>query len=431
MLVSLVVFGCMLVLYVYDTPVYLNVLRDIGIWPWGHPFIDGEFMFAMKRCWLQGADIYQAVPCDAVPGNKMAYSPLWPRLPLPTDNAARVPVGLATDLLLLLSIAILPPARTLRSAGLLSLAVVSTMVFFALERNNIDVWIYLLIVAGTLLFIRGGAVRVAAYAVFMLAGLLKYYPFILFGLALKERPTRFWLIAVLSLLGLAGFVAVFRDEILKELPNVPGGSPFADMVGIVNVPRALALLLSAHLGALPPRGEAAVELVLRLLLTAQLTVWALTLAGRPGFVAAIARLRESDAVWLLTGCLVMGGCYLLGQSVGYRGIYLLIVLSGLLALRRQCDAPATRPRLTRAVLAILPLMWMEGIRLWGAMAVRRLGAPEVLRNLTDVGLWLVRELLWLDLASVLLAVLFVSAARSATGLAAIDWMRRHALAVRR
>ena len=67
---------------------------------------------------------------------------------LPSDTAARVPIGVTTGLLLLISIAWLPPARSCRDAVLLSLATVSTMVWFALERNNIDVWIYLLIFVG-------------------------------------------------------------------------------------------------------------------------------------------------------------------------------------------------------------------------------------------------------------------------------------------
>ena len=178
---------------------YLNILYFIGLDPWHYPFLDSEFMYAMKNCWQRGIDVYQAVPCDVVPGNKMAYSPLWQRLPfLPTEPSARVPIGLATDLLWLLSLALLPPARAWWEAALLSLATLSSMVCFALERNNIDVWIYLLIVVGVLLFIRSGAARALGYAVFLAAGLLKYYPFVLFGLALEQRPRGFLLIAALS-----------------------------------------------------------------------------------------------------------------------------------------------------------------------------------------------------------------------------------------
>ncbi len=221
-LVGLAAFGAMAALYRLQIVTYLNILYFVGLDPWHYPFLDSEFMYAMKNCWQRGIDVYQAVPCDVVPGNKMAYSPLWQRLPfLPTEPSARVPIGLATDLLWLLSLALLPPARAWWEAALLSLATLSSMVCFALERNNIDVWIYLLIVVGVLLFIRSGAARALGYAVFLAAGLLKYYPFVLFGLALKQRPRGFLLIAALATAALAIFVAWFWPELREELPNIP------------------------------------------------------------------------------------------------------------------------------------------------------------------------------------------------------------------
>ena len=308
-IVGLTSFAVMCLLYQCNTTIYLEILRALGIQPWRYPFMDGEFMYAMKHCWKQGIDVYRSVPCDVLPGNKMAYSPLWQRLPmLPDDTAAAVPIGLTTDLLLLISIAWLPPSRSVRDVVLLSMATVSTMVCFALERNNIDVWIYLILFVGCLLFNDYYLSRCLSYALFFVAGLLKYYPMVLFALALRERPTRFWAVAFGCLGGTALFVLGFQQELQEGLRNIPAGSPIYDMVGIVNIP-----LIAADLVGKTAGEQSITRLSLRLCLTAVVMISAYRLAARPEFAAALARMPEAHSVWLLFGCLVMGGCYLAVQ----------------------------------------------------------------------------------------------------------------------
>ncbi len=404
-------FSLLAVLYAFDAPAYLAVLQLAGIKPWRQPFIDSGFMYAMKQCWLHGVDIYQSVPCDIIPGNKMAYSPLWQRLPLlPSSDSARLPIGIISDLLLLLSVAFLPPARRVRDAILLSLAITSTMVCFALERNNIDVWIYLLIFAGVQLWLRGHLFRALGYGIFLLAGLLKYYPMVLFGLALQERPRRFFLLAVTATAALALFIGTFRAELAEELPNIPIGSPFGDLVGIVNIP----IVVRGLVAPLAPGGQAGklAGLVCRLAMTVGVIAWSAKLAHRPGLRQAVAGMDRAEATWLMSGCLVMGGCYLIGQNVGYRGIYLLLVMSGLLALLRGATDAAIFRSLWRTVILLVPLMWMEAIRFWVDHGARVLHLPRDLRHALQALAWLSRELLWFDLEHVMLAVLIVFAMQS-------------------
>jgi hypothetical protein len=407
--VGLIAFAAMALLYRWNQPLYMAILKGVGIVPWSFPFLDSEFMYAMKKCWLQGVDVYQAVPCDVIPDNKMAYSPLWQRLPmLPSDTSARVPIGLATDLLLLISISFLPPARSWRDAVLMSLATLSTMVCFALERNNIDVWIYLLIFGGALLFGDRFLSRCVSYMLFMLAGLLKYYPMILFLMALRERPRRFWVIALSSLTLLVLFVIGFSQELREAMPNVPTGSPFGDMVGVANIS-----LVVAQLPWPTPRASAIARLACALCLTAGVMISAYRLAGRPDFAANLARLPEAQSVWLVIGCLVMGGCYFLIQSVGYRGVYLLLVLSGLLALRRVSDNSPLRKELGRVTIAIVAIMWMEGVRHWADALVLGLSDSSALK--VELAVWLIREILWLYLARVMVAVVMNHVAESNLG----------------
>jgi hypothetical protein len=407
--VGLVAFVAMACFYKWNYAFYLAILKGVGIAPWSFPFLDSEFMYSMKKCWLQGVDVYQGVPCDVIPDAKMAYSPLWQRLPLlPSDQAARVPIGVVTDVLALISISFLPPARSWRDAILLSLATVSTMVCFALERNNIDVWIYLLVFCGGLLFSGRFLWRCVSYLLFLLAGLLKYYPMILFLMALRERPRRFWAIAFSSLAGLILFVLLFRQELRESMPNVPSGSPFGDMVGVVNLP-----LMVAQLPWPTPEASAIARVLCAVCLAGGVLISAYRLAARPVFAASLARLPEAESVWLVIGCLVMGGCYFLIQSVGYRGVWLLPVLSGLLALRRASDDSALRQELGRVTIIVVAIMWMEGIRLWAtALALGLTGseAPGV-----ELAACLVREVLWLYLARVMAAVAMSHVAQSNLG----------------
>lgn len=405
-LVGLIAFALLGGLYVMAPQAYLSVLEFVGIKPWAHPFIDSEFMYAMKRCWLAGVDVYRAVPCDVVPGNRMAYSPLWQRLPfLPSDKRFTIPIGIGTDLLLILSIMLLPPVRSLREAGMLSLAMISTMVVFALERNNIDVWIYLLIVLGGVLLARRER-SMTGYGVFLFVALLKYYPVVCLGLALKERPKRLAIITAISAATILVFAVTFHDELAKSFANVPVGSPFTDMIGAVNLPRAT-VVFAGQLGYLRADQGPAVEAALRLLVIGFVGAGGVLLALRRDFRHAFEGLSGVERRWLVLGALLVAGCYVAIQNVGYRGVFLLIVLSGLFPLVRLTGGSAIKERLVFTAVSIVPLMWMEGLRHWTDLFVAAAKLPPQAGSSLTIFVWLGRELLWLNLAQVLVGVLFV------------------------
>lgn len=394
------------VLYIFNTPIYYAVLSLWGIVPWSFPFLDGQFVFALKDCWEKGYDVYVNIPCDSIPNSMMAYSPLWPRLPLPADKLARIPVGIVTDVLLILSVSIfLPRARSVFDAVLISLALLSTMLVFALERNNVDVWLYLLIAAGVLLYLRGGSTTYISYGLFFFATLLKYYPVAIFVLALKERPRIVLLIAGICVVGLVIFYLTFRTELPRSLANVPVGAPFGDLVGIPNLPRGLSEIAAGML-KWSKSTEIATVIAMRGVLTISVLALGWWAAQQRSFRLAFEKLSSADATWLVMGCSIMTACYLAGPSVGYRGIYLLPVITGLLALRRHCEG---RPQsiLSFAVAALIPLMWMEAIRFWSNIVVAMIDPSMHVLWWVGTAVWTIRELLWLTLAGVMSAVLIV------------------------
>jgi hypothetical protein len=70
---------------------------------------------------------------------------------------------------------------------------------------------------------------------------------------------------------------------------------------------------------------------------------------------------------------------------------------------------------------IVPMMWMEAIRSW-ALAV--LGDASLAARNTLGIVWAAREILWLNLERVLLAVVIAYAMQSTTGIATRLWLSR-------
>ena len=94
--------------------------------------------------------------------------------------------------------------------------------------------------------------------------------------------------------------------------------------------------------------------------------------------AASAELPSGERVLMVIGGAVIAGCFFAGQSVGYRGIFLLLVMPGLLTLSRSGVRELRALCLGSAIVIVL-LMW-----------------GECLRQALDggFGFWLLRELVW-------------------------------------
>ena len=94
-LLGLSLLGAAAGLYVHDTELYYKALTWLGIDPFRHPFVDGEYILAAIKCWRQGTDVFIANSCDVL-ARPFAYSPLWLRLP-PVPMSWATPIGLATN----------------------------------------------------------------------------------------------------------------------------------------------------------------------------------------------------------------------------------------------------------------------------------------------------------------------------------------------
>jgi hypothetical protein len=410
-LLGLALLAIFAVLYVFDIDAYYGALTTIGIKPTKYPFIDWEFISAGIRCWNNNIDVYIANPCDVF-NRPHDYSPLWLRLVfIPTDRVWTMPIGIGIVVAFWLSLFWLVKPANWRELIVFALACTSTMIVFALERGNSDVILFIMLVVAGVLSTGPLASRILSYALILLAGLLKFYPLIVFFTALRERPRAFFAIAAAAGLIVVGFFYHFRTEMAAALKNTFWGGHAAEFFGAVNLPVGgprFALMLFPGLEQFPWFSALPDAIMAVLLIVTAVQVIRLVRNG--SLAAAFAKTPERDAMFLVVGAALITGIFFAHQSVNYRGVHLIFVVAGLIALRRAADARATRATLTRALMIVVFLMW-EGLFRHALPHDEVAGLGPA--RLAPFGLfWLVRELLWWRLVALLLGVLAIFSLRS-------------------
>ncbi|MFZ3234529.1 MAG: glycosyltransferase 87 family protein, partial [Stellaceae bacterium] len=374
---------------------YFDVLTLFGFEPFRFPFLDIHAVLAAAQCRRLGIDVYLSNPCDAL-GRVHVYSPLWLSIvPGFLDTTSTNAVGLGLDLTVILSLAVVIRPATRGEVLILSLAALSPMTFYALERANCDLVVFLLVVGGCALGQAARPWRFGAYAVYLCAGLLKYYPLVLLVLLARERRRDALIgaaLAALTVLGLAGFN---HAQLAKALANIPALSHFADSFSARNLPFGVAEAIFC------PRRRGAVGLLLLTALAA----------------CAIARTRRTlrlldtvaldpdriEGQCLLAGALLVTACFFAGQNVDYRGIYFVLVMPGLVRRHRLADGLMVRRFLARMIAAVLFLAWNDPARrivhlIAGTVSVERVGLRIQLL------FWICRELVWWWLVAGLAAI---------------------------
>jgi hypothetical protein len=146
-------------------------------------------------------------------------------------------------------------------------------------------------------------------------------------------------------------------------------------------------------------------------LTLAAVVLAFLGASRAALVGSARRLSDRESVFLVLGAALLCGCFFAGQSVIYRGMYFLFVLPSLFTMARAQPFAWAR-RLIRAACGLVVLvLWMP---VWEyllgkvGLATPPTYQPEnVLDAIPDapfgIALWLVNELSWWFLITVLLS----------------------------
>jgi hypothetical protein len=369
---------------------YFDVLTFFGFEPFRFPFLDIHAVLAAAQCQRQGVDVYLANPCDVL-GRVHVYSPLWLAIePGFLGIAATTPVGLGIDLLFILSLAMLIRPATRGELLVLALAALSPMTVYALERANSDVIVFLLILSGCALDRAPRPWRLGCYALYLFAGLLKYYPLVLLVLVARERQREAFAAAVLALLALLGFAGVEHADLAKALANIPALSYFADSFSAQNLPFGIVAAVS---GARSSRLAGVFLLSLFLLsLLAALAIartWrTLRLLDPAGFDWS-----SCEARCLPVGALLVTACFFAAQNVNYRGIYFLLAMPGLVRLYRCAGEPAIRRFLAQMIAAVLFVAWDDALRR-AARPIAAMIANDWWRLRIELLFWVGCELAW-------------------------------------
>jgi hypothetical protein len=412
--IGFVLLGGMTWLYATGSGLYGRILEYWSFIPWTHPFIDLAAMPAFIRCWREhGLVVYSDAALDACHiGGYLNYSPLWLRVPFPsTDPAWTNWYGLSLVSIFLLSLGLLPQSPRPGDRVLTVAATFSCLPVFAMERGNVDLIVFLLAVGAALCL--GGTLsrRILGYSLMLLGGLLKFYPIVMLALMLRERLAVLVALALAASAIVAGTAFVFFDE-LRLLTPPPSGPPFYNLWGAWNLATGFPTVLRAFLeaAALPasmiemlpqPRF---VTVIVESLLLASTLVMALRLARHDDLRAGLTTIPDYASRILAIGGVLVVGCFFAHQNVGYRGVFLLLILPGLLALIHAPANGGLRPVFKVTVGAMLCVLWELTTRHLVADVFGGSYNP-VEGSLIGYTVWVVQELAWWWLIAVLLGVL--------------------------
>jgi hypothetical protein len=365
---------------------YFDALRALGVEPFTFPFLDTHAVLAAAECARQGIEVYLSNPCDAL-GRPHGYSPLWLVIvPGSLGTGATGWVGASLNLLFLLSLAAVLRPRTAGELLILGAAAVSPMTIYALERANNDLAVFVLVICGAMLFTAPRPFRLFSYGLFVAAGLLKYYPLVLLILVVRERRREALVTAAAAGFTLILFGVALYPELRTALASIPAAaSYFTDAFSARNLPFGFAEALAG--GAW--RIMIGVSLLGALLgLAVARTLRTIRLLGREQLDWA-----TGETPFLVIGGLLVAACFFAGQNVGYRGIFLLPVLSGLVCLHRSLKDREVRRFCGQMIAAVLFVMWEECFR----CALHTIAAPTPgggLSSRAEVFFWIGRELVW-------------------------------------
>jgi hypothetical protein len=170
------------------------------------------------------------------------------------------------------------------------------------------------------------------------------------------------------------------------------------------------------------RGAAFIVGVFCLLVLAAVTV-ALKLSWNTNFRTAFAALTPPESGFLVIGSTLICGCFFASENDGYRGIHFLFVLPGLLALSTAQAAHGLRAVFRGTVVAVMLALW--GLTILQIVAALSGGSADPLGRSAAIYIyWIIRELTWWWIASVLLAVLFCFIAQSTVWRTIMGGLRR-------
>jgi hypothetical protein len=273
-------------------------------------------------------------------------------------------------------------------------------VIFALERANLDIGIFLLVLLGVFLLLADRRAVLLGYAMFLLAAACKFYPVALLALLGREgHRLVLWGVAIAAVAGVF-FLIFFGHSVAVAISILPVGLPFRGIFGAADIPFGLVLLRFMPVWTLFPDAPEyfagiyhANAIPLIGIGTRILTVCGLVagIKTAPVYADALARLDEKRRVLLLASAMVMVFCFYLAQNIPYRAIFLLLALPGIWAMVLPRGSAG---RIPVFMLYALPLLlWEDCFRNAITTASAALLPPGA-AFFPEFAFWLICECIW-------------------------------------
>jgi len=390
-------YGGLWLLWATHYDLYIAVMSAFGVDAWRFPFLDTMGLLSWIECHQRGIDVLVTNPCD--PLNRLfAYSPVMLDLP---NFGLRVSdtfiIGASITLLFLATLPLVFRPASLDALLLACVACLSPAVLFAVERGNFDLVEFVLIAAAGLFALRRGAARFASYAIFLISGFLKFYPFALLALSVREQPRTFAAIAALSAAAILAFGGYYWSDLLKVSAQQPPFIFWGDTFSARQLPFGIAnyFHFSTRIGVL-----------LMLLLLAVFGYIAFRFATLFQFVVSEPDWRRPGFYFLAVGCLLIVGCFVAGTNVGYRAIMLLFVMPGLFDLKSSDRRRWPNRILTVTLWIVLFLLWKDFFRHAVDIVFGRLDPDQANPLPADwphLSFFVFRELAWWSVVAVFMA----------------------------
>ena len=294
-------------------------------------FTDLRDVLVAMECTQRGFDFLVDAPCLPTAVMSPNYPRLWMTL-APLGFGGRDTEWLGEVLSILFFLCVLWIAGKLNFGGAVvySLVVASPSVMLAIERNNVDVILFILlcIALGLLLYLPNSIGRAISYGIIFLTALLKLFPIFASTVLLRERKK----IALGGVITMAIVFAVYAVSIFSDLQKIDARVlRFQGLAyGRIIVPELLtnSELFRRLFGfALSP--SLATWLSILVMVGLMLLVYIVAARTHIGFAEGDAFTFQLDS--FRVGAAIYIGTFALGNSTDYRLIFTLFVLPQLMA----------------------------------------------------------------------------------------------------
>lgn len=320
-------------------------------------FADMRSVTSAWECDRQGIAVLPTNPCDPYGARPANYPTiwLWPS-GLGLGQGATVPLGVLTAAAFLGSFLVLIGRSAVRDGPLYAAAAISPAVMLGVERANVDLLLFAMLVTALAIFRRSRLGRGAGYSLLLLAAVLKLFPVFAWGVLLRQsRRLVLWsgllMVALFAVYVVATFdtIQTIEQVVWQVIPVSYGADVGVDSVQSFSADKGSLDWLEGMgdwlTGVCVLAGAAAIGLI----------SWRRRALGVSLSRRAEGRELHFDA--FVAGAGIYVASFALWHNWDYRLIFLLLALPQLIAWARISPSPVPAPRLTLA--ALFGTLWLS------------------------------------------------------------------------